>query len=207
MGGLQIQVDGQFWDHREVGVFNLQAARFERFTHRFEASRFGLHFDHVVIDLDVVGARVDRGEGRLVAVLAAEWDGDQALGFELPAHRAGFAKVAARTAEAVAHLGDGAITVVRQRLDDDRGAARAVTFVLDLVELFTVARGAAALGDCTFDVVVRHVDGAGALDGEAELEVRVEIAAALGRDDDLSRELGEDCTALRVGRALGALDG
>ena len=160
----------------------------------------------LVVGVDVLGARIDGGQGDLVGVEAGPRDGDQAARFELPGDRAGAGELAAALDEHRADVGRGPVLVVGLGLDEDGDPARAVALVDDLLELLGVA-AAGRLVDGPLDVVRRHVDGAGLLDGEAQAVVRVRIAATLaGGHGDLARDLGEQGAALGIGDALGALD-
>ena len=62
-------------------------------------------------------------------------DGDDAAQLELPGDGAGLGEVAAAAREGVADVGDGAVAVVGDGLDDDGGAAGAVALVGDLLEV------------------------------------------------------------------------
>ena len=64
-----------------------------------------------------------------------------------------------------AHLGGRAIAVVGERLDDHRDAARAVTFVADLLVILALA--ANPLFDRALDVL-RHRFAPGGIDRRAE---------------------------------------
>jgi hypothetical protein len=95
----------------------------------------------------------------------------------------------------------GAVAVVGESLDDDGDAARPVA----LVAHFLVVLGIAAhrLLDGALDVVLRHVLGAGVLDGEPEPRVHVGVGHAhLRRDGDLLGKLGEELRAPCIGGAL-----
>src|SRR5213075_3173982 len=77
----------------------------------------------------------------------------------------------------------------------------------DGVEARAVLSLARALRDRPVDVVLRHRVRARLLDRVLEREVVRRVAAAfLGRDDDRARELREELSALRVGRAFLVLD-
>ena len=68
----------------------------------------------------------------------------------------------------MAHLGAGAVAVVRHRLDEHRDAARAVALVDDVLERLGVGALARALGDRALDVVLRHRRVARLGDGQRE---------------------------------------
>ena len=180
------------------------AGALERLADGLEVARRRVDLDRLVgLGVDVLGAGVDRGQRDLVGVdLAVPRDRDQAARLELPGDRAGAGELAAGLREHRADLGGGPVAVVGRRLDEDRHAARAVALVDDLLELLGVA-AAGRLVDRPLDVVGRHVDRAGLLDGQPEPVVRVRIAAALaGRDADLAGDLREQGAALGVGDAL-----
>ena len=106
----------------------------------------------------------------------------------------------------MADVADRAVLVVGQRLDQDRGSARAIAFVDHLLEGLTVGP-ADALGDRPFDVVLGHVRLLRFVDDQSEPRVRVDVAAAdPGRGLQLTDQLREDLPSLRVEGALLALD-
>ena len=47
-------------------------------------------------------------------------------------------EIAATFAEGVTHLGDGTVAIVRETVDDERDATRAITFVTNLLVIRTV---------------------------------------------------------------------
>ena len=162
--------------------------------------------DGVRLGVDVVRARVDRDEGDLVGIHTLPGHRDETALLELPRDRPRTSELAARLGEHGADLRRGAVAVVRLRLDEDRDPARAVALVEDLLVLVPVATAGRAL-DRALDVVHRHVDRPGLVDGEAEPVVGVGVAAAdLRGDDDLAGDLREERAALRVVGALLALD-
>ncbi len=174
---------------------------------RLELARRGVDVDGLVaVGVDVLGSGIDGGQGDLVGVGAGPRDGDQAARLELPRDRARSGQLAAGLREHRADLGRGPVAVVGLGLDEDRHAARAVALVDDLLELLGLA-AAGRLVDRPLDVVGRHVDRARLLDGEPQPVVGVRVAAALpGSHGDLPGDLGEQCSALGVGDALGAFD-
>jgi hypothetical protein len=107
----------------------------------------------------------------------------------------------------VTHLRAGAVAVVRERLDEDRHAARAVALVDDGLDRRGVLIGAGALGDGALDVVLRHARFLRLGDGEGERGVAVGVPAAVTRGDgDGAHELGELGTAPSVDDLLLVLD-
>ena len=95
---------------------------------------------------------------------------DLTLSVEHPGHRVRGAEVAAVPAEGVADLGDRAVGVVGRGLDEDRGAARAVSLVGHLL-VFAALELAGALLDGAVDVVVRHVHRLGRVDRGAQARI------------------------------------
>ena len=171
-----------------------------------EVRRAGVDLDEAVAHADVFSAGVDGDEGDLVGVRVFGFEADEALVVELPGDAAGLAEGAAAAGERGAELGDGAVAVVGEGLDEDGDAARAVALERDLLESVRVAAAGAAL-DRALDGVGGHVLVAGLVDGEAEAGVHGGVAAAFARGDgDLAREPGEDLAALGVIAALLALD-
>src|SRR5262249_57060274 len=132
-------------------------------------------------------------------------DRDAAL-LEQVRHAAARAEIAPVLGQHVADLADGAVLVVRQRLDVDRRSAGPVALVHHLFERGAVAASGALL-DRALDRVLGHVRAPRLVDGQAQPRVRVGIAAAdPGRRADLADQLREDLPALRVRGALLALD-
>ena len=120
----------------------------ERLADGFEVAGGGLDLDGTIGGLDVLGARLDGGEGDLVLViaLAGEGDGEGAARLELPSDGAVLAEAAARARELVANGGDGAVAVVGDGGDEDGRPAGTVALVADLDQLVVVA-AAGSLGD------------------------------------------------------------
>ena len=97
--------------------------------------------------------------------------------------------------------------VVRDRLYEDRDAARPVALVHDGLERGGVGARAGALGDRALDVVLGHGRVARLLDREAQRGVALDRAAAvLGRDRDRAGQLRERLAAARVDDRLLVLD-
>jgi hypothetical protein len=106
----------------------------------------------------------------------------------------------------VPHGGHGAVQVVGRDLDQDGGAAGAVSLVRRLL-IRHALEFASALLDGALDVVVRHVRRLGGVDGGTQAGIAVGVAAALtGRHGDLLDELGKQRAALGVGDRLLSLD-
>ena len=126
---------------------------------------------------------VDGRRQQLLLVRLALLDDDVALLLEHPGDAVGLAEVAAVLRERVAHLADGAVLVVGERLDHDRGAAGAVGLVGDLVVGDAGQLAGAAL-DGALDVVGGHVLGFRRGDGGAQARVLVDVTTAFGCDGD-----------------------
>ena len=106
----------------------------------------------------------------------------------------------------MAQLADGSVLVIREDIDDDRGAARAVGFVLRLLvrDAGLFARAAA---NGALDVFGGHVLRLCIRDDRAQPRVHVRIAAAgAGRDGQFLDEAGENPAALGVEGALFVFD-
>ena len=203
---FSLEVDGGLGHFGELGGLDAKALLFEGLPDLLEVLGLGVDLDAVGGDLDVFGAGVDGGEGELFAVLAVGVDDDHALAFEEPGDAAGLAQVGAGAAHGGTNLGDAAVAVVGDDLDEDGDAARAVALVGGLRELRGIGAAGAAL-DGAVDGVAGHVGVAGALDGEAEAEVGVGVRATLASGDGyLTAELGEDLAPAGVGDALLAFD-
>src|SRR6266542_938002 len=95
----------------------------------------GDDLDRVAVGIDIVRAGVDRLERDVVRVAAVAHYGDHAAWLELPRDRAGAGERAAVLGEHGAHVGRGAVLVVRRGLDQDGHATWTVALVHDLLEL------------------------------------------------------------------------
>ena len=160
----------------------------------------------VAVDGHVGRAGVDGGQLDLLGVVAVAGDHDDPVWLKHPAHRPGLAQVAAVARKRVAHLGDRAIAVVGQGLDQDRGAAGAVALVDDLLQVAAFAAAHTAR-DSTLDVLGGHVAFARLLDGQAQAEVGIGVTAARTCGHrDLLAQLGKELAATGVVHALLAAD-
>src|SRR4029079_19019817 len=165
------------------------------------------HFPVLVVVLHVVGAGVDRRREQLLLVGLALLDDDVALLLEHPGDAVGFTEVPAVLGQQVAHLADGAVLVVGERLAHDRDAAGAVGLVGDFVVGDARQLAGAAL-DRPLDVVGRHVDRLGLGDDRAQPGIVCRVAAAVSRGDrQFLDDAREHLAALGIGRALLVLDG
>ncbi len=99
-------------------------------------------------------------------------------------------------------LSHGAIAIIGHRFNQQRDAARAITFVSNLFVIdVTFRAGAAAYG--AIDRVVRHVPGLGVGNRFAQPRIGVRITAAATRcDRQFFNEFGEELAAFGIRRAL-----
>jgi hypothetical protein len=154
----------------------------------------------------VLGARLERCLERLVLVVFCRIEVDEALVVEHPRHRTTGAEVAVVAAEGVTHFGHGSIRVVGRGLDQDCGAAGPIALVRELLVLGAL-EFAGALLDGALDVLLRHVDRARAVHGQAQARVAVRVATAgAGRHGDFADDLGPHRRATRVRDRLLPLD-
>src|SRR5437763_1454907 len=117
---------------------------FERVPHRVEIVGRRDHDVTVGVALDIAGARLDRRFEHLIGARRVGGIGDLADMIEHESHAASFAERPAGLGEGGAHLAGGAVAIVGQRFDDDRHAARPVTFVAHLfISLAALGAGAA----------------------------------------------------------------
>src|SRR5207249_8815759 len=153
-------------------------------------------------------ARVNGGEGYFVRVLAVAWlYQDEAAGVEHPGHRAGLSERPARLGDDGAYLGDGAVAVIGDGLDEHGYAVRAVCLVHDLLVMGATLGPARAPLDGALDVFEGHVLGARPLHGQPQAEVRLGVTPAFpGRDGYFTGELGEELASPGVGSAFLSLD-
>ena len=132
--GLRRDLDDRVRLHRQVGGADLDPGLLERGADGGQRRGLGRHLEQVAVLADVVGAGVDRRD-QVVLVVALAIDDDDALLLELPGDRARLAEAPAGLVECVADLGAGAIAVVGERIDQDRGAAGAVALIDDPLDL------------------------------------------------------------------------
>ena len=123
--------------HADLGVQRLHALLLQLVLHVVQLARLGLDEEAFAVGAHVVGARLERGLHELVLA-------DVLLEQQVPLlvkevqHRARGRQFRVGALEQLANLAGGAVAVVGQDFDDDRGAARAV----DLVHQLVVALGA-----------------------------------------------------------------
>jgi len=155
---------------------------------------------------NVVRTRLERDLHDTVLVEVPPLDRDEAALLEHPPDRARGAEVAAILLDQAADVGDGAVPVIRQCVDQDRDAARAVSLVGHLVvrDAFEIAR---ALLDGAVDVVGRHAVLARRQHRGPETRIGVDVAAAETRGNgDLLDQLGEQLAAPGILQSLLVLD-
>src|SRR5262249_42825757 len=203
---LALEPDGEARPHLERRLDRAEAPLLERALDRPELGAAGHDLDLVVALDDVVRPRVERGLEQRVRVEPRALEEQRALALEEVRDAAARAEVAAELGEDVPDLAGGAVAVVGERLDVDRGAAGAVALVDRLLPGLGVP-AAGALQDRALDVVLGHVGGARLVHREAQPRVRARLPSAeAGRGRDLADQLGEDLPALRVEGALLAPD-
>ena len=116
------------------------------------------------------------------------------------------AEITAVLAQSVAHVGNGALTIVGQAIDDDGGTVDAVAFVADFLVADAFQFAGTAL-DGARDVVGRHVFFLGLGHRGAQTWIKCRIAAAeAGGNRNFLDQLGEDLAAFGVLPSLAMLD-
>src|SRR5207245_11103508 len=113
-----------------------------------------------------------------VFVNARLWNGDLAFSMEHVRNASARCEVAVVLGENSANLRSSAVLVVCRSLNHDRHAARRVTFINDLVQLFPVPALTRAAFDCALNVIVGHALGSRSLDRAAQTRVATSIAPA-----------------------------
>ena len=154
---------------------------------------------------DIVSACLEGGlEGGVGVGVFQKKD---ALAAKHPGDGVGAAEVAAVLGEEVTDFGGGAVFVVGLGFDDERGPARGIAFVGDLLDGAAAFQFPGAFLDGAVDVVDGHGFGAGGGDGGAESRIEAGIAPAeAGGNGDFLGQFGEEGAAFDVGSALGAFD-
>src|SRR5882672_4123797 len=164
--------------------------------------------DQVLLALagEILGPGLQRRLEGAVLRIAVGVEPDLPLAVEHPGHGIGRAQIAAVAAEGVADLRHGAVGIVGRCLDDHGGAAGAVALVDHFLE-GDALQLAGALLDGAFDVVARHINCLGGIDGRAQSGVAAGVAAAgLGSHGDFPDVLGPVGSPARVGDRLLVLD-
>ena len=106
------------------------------------------------------------------------------------------------------HIGDGAIAIVRQGLDEYGRTVGSIPLVHEFLETRALTGTAGAADNSPLDVVLGHVGLLGLVQDDAQTKVGVRIGATLsGGEGDLVPELGEYLAALGVIGLFGAPDG
>src|SRR6185437_816141 len=107
----------------------------------------------------------------------------------------------------VAYVGNGALAIVGEALDQHGHAARRVTLEMEFL-VGDAFKFAGRLLDRPLDVVLGHRRHDGLVHGRAQLRIAVDVAAAGARGDhDFTHQLGEHLAALGILRVLAAGDG
>src|SRR4051795_12279838 len=133
-------------------------------------------------------------------------DENLSLTIEHPCHRVAGAQISAVAAERMADLGHGPIRIVGGCLDEDGGSPRSVAFVGQLLVDAPLELPGPLLNGA-IDVLARHVDRLGSIDGGPEPGVTPGITTARpGGYRDLPDDLGPGRCALGVGNGLLAFD-
>ena len=194
-------IRGVLRDHADLGG-NQGVLALQRGADRIQIVGLGGDFEHAVVQRAVGSARFQRIHHHFVLVQTFCLDQDHALAVEHPGDAAGRTHGSAVLFKAVAHIGRGTVEVIRDALDDNRGAGRAVTLVGDFLVVFTLTF-ARRLLDGAVDVVVGHVVVFRLGDDIAELGVQRRVGAARpDGDGDLAADLGEDLASGSVRLAL-----
>src|SRR5215210_3177769 len=118
-------LDGALRLQRDLRGLDLDSGLLERRADGAEIGRGGGDLEQVAVLADVLGAGVDRGHPVVLAVAVAVHQDHSPL-LELPGDRSRLAEAAPVPLERVPDLGAGAVAVVGQRLDHDRGPDGAV---------------------------------------------------------------------------------
>src|SRR5215218_2243420 len=189
----------------ELDRFRLAQSTFQGLGDFVEGIDGGPYLVAVLVGLHVVGAGFDRCFQHLVRIAHARAIFDQAHPLEAVAHGSRRAEIAAILREGGADVGRGAVTIVGERLDDDRDAARAKALVANFFVAFGVR--ARCLVDRPLNVVLGHRLRLGREDGRAQAGIHFRIRQAhLRRDGDFAAQFREHRRALFVLRPLAMHD-
>src|SRR5688572_14380950 len=197
-----LDVDGGLGDMRDLRLHHRETRRLESLLHCVERMRIGRHDKLIALCLEIFRARFERCLEHGVFVVPGPIEVDLPLTLEEVRHRMTRAEVAAKSAEAVSNVGDGAGWIVGERENEDRNAARAVALVRDLSigDSLEITR---ALLYRALNVLLRHRLRFRGVDRGAKTRISGWITTAeLRRHRDLANELGELRTALGVSRGL-----
>src|SRR5690606_17876620 len=154
--------------------------------------------DHAfLVRLDVVGA-VFQGDFHDLLFRGARSEDELAAVLEHEHHAAVLAQVAAVLGQRVAHFGYGALAVVGHAVDDQGGAAHAITLVADFLVVDAFFGAGPAL-DGAQDVVLGHVGRCGLVPGQAQRGIGVGIGpTGTGGHGDFTDDLCPELAALGV---------
>jgi hypothetical protein len=94
---------------------------------------------------------------------------------------------------------------MKQRVDNHRNPAGAVTFVADLVKISVILAAGRAF-EHAIDIILRHIGCPTRQYGRAQAWIRIRISTRFGRHLDLADQTREDLGALFVLRALAMHD-
>src|SRR5205085_8319953 len=131
----------------------------------------------VAIELVVVRARLGAGLQQVVLAVALGLNGQHAAALELPGYAAVLAQAAAVLGQQVAHVGDGAVLVVGEHLDDQRRARRAAPLIARALVVLAAA-GPRAAGDGALHRLLGHGRGLALVHQRFQRGVVLDVAAA-----------------------------
>ena len=122
---LLVEGDGGLGNERDVAGGQLGGFFLKGLLYRLQVLGSGVDFQESVLVFYVLGLGINGDEAELIGpVLVIDFEGNDALGLEVPGYAAGLAKVAAAPVEGGPDLGGGAVSVGGQRLEEDGAASR-----------------------------------------------------------------------------------
>ena len=189
-------------DHGEFRFEERQPLLLKELARLGERGNGRVNFKRVLLRDNVVRACLDGVIGDLLlGEIGRAFEHDDALLVEHIGDAPRRAERSAVLAHDGAHVARGTVVVVGQRLDDDRRAAHAVSFVGKLL-IISVSEFARRALDGALDIVVGHIRRLRLRDDVRELGVGGRIGVIARRNGDLSAEFREDLAAGGVRLAL-----
>src|SRR5262245_10669494 len=180
--------------------------RLQRADNTIEILRGSINFKCVTFTLHVFRTRIQRNRHQSIFADFRFFNDDQTLLAEHVSHRTGLAHVATMLGEDVPNFGDGAVLVVRDRLNHYCHSAGTKAFVGSVLVALSRQLASSFLNS-PLDVFSRHVDTLSLLDDCSESRIAIWVTATnAGSHRDFFNDARENLATLGVCGALLVLD-
>ena len=104
-------------------------------------------------------------------------------------------------------VGSGTVSVIRERLDQNRNTAGTIAFILNGFEGIIAAKRAGAFRDRPFDIVIRDPRNFGFFDRRSQLKIPSGIATRTSSNNNLPRHFGKNIGPFCIDVGFLTLDG